>query len=458
MKDTITKESLKPSTERSNRSGRTTSGTEPTTSAGTATETGATQTRATQTRTTSQSMTTATDDPSEIPSASLLSRADEVLLPVYARPDVLFVWGQGSTLTSADGAEYLDFTSGIAVNAFGHGSGIVERAVASVSGLIHVSNLYHTAPAIELADELVSRSFADKVFFANSGAEAVEAAIKLARLHAGNKERREILSFEGAFHGRTFGALAATDKEQIKAPFRPLPEAFRRLPMGSIEVLEEIGPRTAGVLVEPIQGESGIRVAPAEWLQALRKRCTETGALLIFDEIQCGLGRTGTLWAHEASGVEPDLMTLAKPLAAGLPIGAVLATDRASKHVTPGCHGSTFGGGPVVCRAGVEVVRRASSPELLAEVRRKGMVLRDALRGTPGVTEVRGRGLMVGARCSVPAAAVVRAAFDQNFLLVPAGDDVVRFLPPLVVTDGEIEEAVRRFRKAIERAEQGAEQ
>ncbi|MEZ4649384.1 MAG: acetylornithine transaminase [Candidatus Eisenbacteria bacterium] len=390
--------------------------------------------------------------------ASLLARAGDVLLPVYGRPRVLFVGGEGSTLVSSQGVEYLDFTSGIAVNAFGHNSGIVERAVASVSGLIHTSNLYHTIPAIELADALVSRSFADKVFFANSGAEAVEGAIKLARLHAGSRERREILSFEGAFHGRTMGALAATDKERIKTPFRPLPEAFRCLPMGDVAALGEIGPRTAGVLVEPIQGESGVRVAPVEWLQELRQRCSETGTALIFDEIQCGLGRTGTLWAHDASGVEPDLMTLAKPLAAGLPIGAVLATDAISKSATPGCHGSTFGGGPVVCRAGLEVVHRASDPELLAEVRRKGLVLRDALRGTSGVEEVRGRGLMVGARCTAPATAVIEAAFEQHLLLVPAGDEVVRFLPSLIVTDDEIDEATRRFRIALARVARGTKQ
>ena len=386
---------------------------------------------------------------------TILELGDRALAPVYRRPPVLFTHGQGAFLRTDGGDEYLDFTSGIAVTAFGHGAGIVERAAASGDGLVHVSNLYHTQPALELAIALTRHSFADRVFFANSGTEAVEGAVKFARLHAGSPEKREIVYFSGSFHGRTLGALSATDRDDIKDPFRPLAGEFRRLRFADMGDLELLGSRTAAAIVEPIQGESGVRVAPKDWLLALRRRCNEVGALLVFDEIQCGLGRTGRLWAHEESDVHPDLMTLAKPLAAGLPIGAVLMTEHVAGSVQPGSHGSTFGGGPVVCRAALEVLERVRQPEMLEEVVQKGERIRTRLASMTGIEEVRGRGLLLGVRTPFPAPEVVAAAFEQRLLLVPAGKEIVRLLPPFVVRDAEIDEGLGRLARTLQSMEPG---
>jgi len=378
--------------------------------------------------------------------------ARPAIAPTYARPDVLFVRGEGCWLESDDGRRFLDMTSGIAVTALGHGAPEVVRALhTAADGLHHVSNLYHTAPAIELARELTARSFAHEVFFSNSGSEANEAAIKFARL-AGGEERRGIVFFEGAFHGRTLGSLTATDRPDYKEPFGPLPGGYARASWNDASGLETIDASTAAVLLEPIQGESGIRVPDLEWLVAVRERCDEVGALLVFDEVQCGLGRTGHLFAHQGFGVEPDVVTLAKPLAGGLPMGATLLSERVAEAVRPGCHGTTFGGGPVVASVALAVLRAVDRPELLCEVRRKGERLRERLAGAHACVEaVRGSGLMIGV--VVPEHARVHAAaFEEGLLVVPAGNSTLRFLPPLVATDEELDDAVERFTRACDRA------
>jgi len=380
-----------------------------------------------------------------------VEQGERVLAPTYKRPDVLFTKGRGSHLEDASGKRYLDMGGGIAVVALGHDSRLVRGAILdALEQPLHVSNLYHTHSPITLASELTSRSFADRVFFANSGAEAVEAAIKFARMRGG-PERREIVYFDGSFHGRTLGALAATDRPEYQAPFAPLPAGYRKLPFGDVQALERISASTAAVLVEPVQGEGGIRVAGDDWLRALRGRCDETGALLVCDEIQCGLGRTGTLWAHEPSGIRPDLMTLAKPLAAGLPVGVTLMTEEVASHLRPGCHGTTFGGGPLVTNVGIHVLRHVDRPEFLASVRERGDQLTARLRAIESdrIVGIRGRGLMVGVKLDVDPAAVARAAMLRGLLVIPAADRVIRFLPPLNTTEEEVDLAVELFSNVI---------
>jgi acetylornithine/N-succinyldiaminopimelate aminotransferase len=382
--------------------------------------------------------------------AELLRRGDEVLAPTYARFPHLFVRGSGCWLEDAEGERFLDLSSGIAVNALGHGAPeVAEELRAGADGLVHVSNLFHTAPGIELADELVRHSFAEQVFFSNSGAEANEGAIKFARLAAG-PERSTIVYFDGSFHGRTLGTLAATDRPDYRDPFRPVAGGFERAAWNDPKALDAIDDRVAAVIVEPVQGEAGIRVPSREWIEALRRRCSETGAFLIFDEVQCGLGRTGHLWGHEPFDVEPDLLTLAKPLAGGLPMGAVLLGGRVAKAVKPGVHATTFGGGPLVARVALRVFRTIADPDFLAEVRRKGKMLRDRLEAieSPRVREVRGLGLFLGVQVEDPAA-VRDAALAERLLLVPAGDDVLRFLPPLNAPDSDLDEAATRFERAL---------
>ena len=386
----------------------------------------------------------------------LLEVADRVLAPTYKRPRTLFTQGAGAALFDADGHEFLDMTSGIAVLALGHQSSTVADAVREAADHpVHVSNLYHSGPAVELAARLVELSFADSVFFANSGAEAVEAALKFARL-AGGHGRRRIVHFAGSFHGRTMGALAATDRPDYQDPFRPLPAGFVLAPWGADEALEHIDESTAAVVLEPIQGEQGVRVAEAGWVQRIAERCARAGAMLVFDEIQCGLGRTGRLWAHEDLGVTPDLLTVAKPLAGGLPIGAVLMTRAVADALSPGCHGTTFGGGPLVTRVALAVLDRVSEPAFLSRVRELGQHLGAGLEELTShvtVEEIRGRGLMRGVRVSAPVADVVEAAFERRLLLVPSADNVVRVLPPLTVSRDELDLAVRRLEAALTRVE-----
>ncbi len=384
------------------------------------------------------------------------------LLGVYAPTPHLFVQGEGSWLLDDQGRRFLDFTSGIAVTALGHGHPAVTQALKDSleSGLIHTSNLFRTAPAEALARKLAIHSGLDRVFFCNSGGEAVEASLKFARRSArrgGNApDRFGVVALRGAFHGRLFGSLAVTDRARYREPFEPLmPGAVFVDPMDP-EALEQLDPSTiAALIAEPIQGEGGVQPLPEAVLQRLREWTTRHGIALILDEIQCGLGRTGTLFAHEPSGVRPDILTLAKPLAGGLPMGAVLMTEEVAQAVRPGDHGTTFGGGPMVAAVALAVLEEIADPAFLAEVRRKGEILTGLLEGLGSrhperITEIRGRGLMRGLRLAEPVAPVIQAAQERGLLLVGAGPDVIRLLPPLTVTDDEISQAIRILEAAVE--------
>lgn len=371
----------------------------------------------------------------------------------YARPPFVLERGEGVTLYDTEGNAYLDFVAGIAVNSLGYGDPDVEAAMhqALSKGVLHVSNLYHTAPHAELAALLCEKSFADRVLFCNSGAEANEGAIKFARKVAyekGRTDKTEIVTFTNAFHGRTMGALAVTPKEKYQKPFAPLMPGAVLAEFNNVDSAKAaIGPRTAGVIVEPVQGEGGVNPATPEFLQAVRDLCDEHDAVLIFDEIQCGLGRTGTLWAHEQYGVTPDIMTLAKPLAAGLPMGAVLCTEAVASAIKPGDHGSTFAGGLLVAGVAQVVVNKVSQPDFLAHVQEVGSYLQERLAelNSPLIKEVRGRGLMVGVELTVPAVPLVKEGFKQGLLMVNAGDNVLRFVPPLVVEKQHVDMLIEKL-------------
>ncbi|MGI9180831.1 MAG: aspartate aminotransferase family protein [Longimicrobiaceae bacterium] len=392
--------------------------------------------------------------------SSSATEMTDALLGVYRPAAPLFVAGEASELIAEDGARYLDFTSGIAVNALGYGdpevAGAIQEALAS--GLVHSSNLFRTRPAAELAAWLAEHSFAERVFFCNSGAEATEGAFKFARRWArqtGREGKTEIVAFRGGFHGRTVGALAATDRPAYQEPFRPLMPGVRFCEIGdTTEVDELIRPdRTAAVIIEPIQVEGGVLPVPTQFLRTLRYLCDESEALLIFDEVQVGLGRTGTLWAHEPSGVTPDLMTLAKPLAGGLPMGAVLLSERVAAAIQPGDHATTFGGGPLVASAALAVCRRIGDPGFLAEVQKKGALLANrlcalALRREQ-VRAVRGVGMVWGVELSTPAAEVVARALEAGLLLCTAGPQVVRILPPLTATEEELIRGLEMLEAAL---------
>ncbi|HYW07296.1 MAG TPA: acetylornithine/succinylornithine family transaminase [Longimicrobium sp.] len=374
--------------------------------------------------------------------------AGGALLGVYRPAGPVFTGGEGSWLIAEDGSRFLDFTSGIAVNALGYGDATVADAIRAAldSGVIHTSNLFRTRPAGELAEWLTDNSFADRVFFCNSGAEANEGALKFARRWAGTQAegRTRVVSFRNSFHGRTMGALAATDRPAYQEPFRPLMPGVRFCEVGDIGEAERCirGGRVAAVIIEPIQAEGGVMPVPPAFLKALRLLCDEEGALLIFDEVQVGLGRTGTLWAHEAAGVTPDIMTLAKPLAGGLPMGAVLMTERVAAAIQPGDHGTTFGGGPLVASAALASCRRIGEPAFLAEVRRKAHELANRLGSLSlrheAVKAVRGAGMIWGVEVQGSAADVVARALDAGLLLCAAGPNVVRILPPLTASDDEL--------------------
>lgn len=386
--------------------------------------------------------------------------ATDALLGVYRPTGPVFTGGEGSYLVAEDGTRYLDFTSGIAVNALGYGDPEVAAAIRAAldAGLIHTSNLFRTRPAAELAEWLVEHSFADRVFFCNSGAEANEGAIKFARRWArenGGERKTEIVAFRGGFHGRTVGALSATDRPAYQEPFRPLMPGVRFCEVGDVAEVDRLlaSGRVAAVLIEPIQGEGGVLPVPAEFLRALRYLCDEAGALLVFDEVQVGLGRTGTLWAHEAAGVAPDLLTVAKPLAGGLPMGAVLLTERVAAAVKPGDHATTFGGGPLVASAALAACRRVGAPAFLAEVRRKSHFLTNLLGALAlrreEVKAVRGAGMIWGVELSKPAGEVVARALDAGLLLCTAGPNVVRVVPPLVASDDELERGIHLLEEAV---------
>jgi len=383
-----------------------------------------------------------------------ITEQSSALLGVYRQSGPTFVAGHGCWLTGDDGRDYLDFTSGIAVNSLGYGDQDVARAVQKAldSGLIHASNLFRTQPAAELAEWLAARSFADRVFFCNSGAEANEGAIKFARRFAraqGHEQRTQIVAFSGGFHGRTMGALAATDRPAYQEPFKPLMPGVRFCTVGDVKDVEEAlaGGRVAAAIIEPIQGAGGVMPVPAAFLKALRYLCDEAGALLVFDEVQTGLGRTGHLWAHEGAGVAPDLMTIAKPLAGGLPMGAVLMTERVASALQPGDHGTTFGGGPLVAAAALATCAKIASPGFLDAVKQKGHTLANRLGSVwmrhPEIRAVRGTGMIWGLELSAPTAGeVVARAMEAGLLICSAGPNVVRLLPPLVASDEELTRGV----------------
>ena len=379
---------------------------------------------------------------------SIITDESQYLMQTYRRADIVLARGDGVYLFDTDGRRYLDFMSGIAVAALGHADPDVTAAVAQQAAtLTHVSNLFYTIPQVGLARRLVTHSFADRVFFTNSGAEAIEGALKFARkwTRGRGQGKHEIVAFSGSFHGRTMGALSVTYKAAYREPFAPLVPGVCFAPFNDLAAAAAlISDATCAVVVEPVQGEGGIHAATPAFLRGLRALCNQHGALLIFDEIQCGLGRTGRLWAHEAAGVTPDIMTLAKPLANGLPIGAILLTEDVAAAVGPGEHGSTFAGGPVVCRAGEVVFDRVSDPAFLAAVAANGQYLREQLRAlaSPLVVEVRGAGLLVGVELKTAVAPILAAARQRGLLIINAGDTTLRIAPPLIVTRDHIDAAV----------------
>ncbi len=370
------------------------------------------------------------------------------LLGVYARVGPLFVAGEGSELIAEDGTRYLDFVAGIAVNALGYNSPVIRDAVlrALDAGLIHVSNLYRTEPGERLAAELTkSLGGGGQAFFCNSGAEANEGAFKFARKWS---KKTDIVAFSGSFHGRLFASLAATDRPDYRRPFEPLLTGVQIVPLGDVEAAQHAitADRTAAVIIEPVQGEGGVRPVPAEFLAFLRERSDACGCALIFDEVQCGLGRTGTLFASEQTGVTPDMYTLAKPLGGGLPMGAILVSDAIAAALAPGDHATTFGGGPFVATVSLDVVRTIAEPEFLAAVRAKGAWLGDRLRRLAAtsarVREARGRGLMWGLELNEVAAPIVAAARERQLLVLTAGPSVIRIVPPLTVSREDLERGV----------------
>ena len=385
------------------------------------------------------------------------------LLPTYARVDLAFERGEGAWLFTADGERYLDFTSGVAVNALGHAHPRLVSALEDQAKKVwHVSNLYRIPEAERLADRLCSLSFADTVFFQNSGAEAIECAIKMARHYqfsSDKPERFRIVTFEGAFHGRTLAAIAATGNKKYLQGFGPPVEGFDQVPFADLEATKKaIGPETAAIMIEPIMGEGGVRVVPHNFLRALRKLCDDNGLLLIFDEIQTGVGRTGDMFCYEHTGVTPDIMTLAKALGGGFPIGACLATAEASKGMTAGTHGSTFGGNQLAMAAGNASLDVIAGDGFLDRMRKNSLLLKQRLaelrdRHSSVIAEVRGEGMLIGLRMVPPASEMVDELRNEKMLAVAAGDNVVRLLPPLIIGENEIAEAFARIDRACVRLE-----
>ncbi len=379
---------------------------------------------------------------------SAVQSADAHLTPNYARYPVEFVRGEGARLWDAGGVEYLDFLAGISVSSAGHCHPAVVAAIREQAGrLLHVGNLYYTEPMATLARRLAECSLGGKVFFANSGTEAVEAALKCARKA---RQGGTIVSLHGAFHGRTYGALSATPQESKQAPFAPLVGGFLSVDPTVEAIAAAVDERTAALILEPIQGESGVHVLGDELLRFARARCDEVGATLIFDEIQTGLGRTGTAWAYEHADVTPDLLVSAKALAGGLPMGALITGERHADTFAPGDHGSTFAGGPVVCAAALAALDVLLDEALLARVRELGELARERLATLPHVVEIRGRGLMIAVDLDVDAPEIVRRALLEQHLIVNAtGPVTVRLLPPLVIGEAEVEDCVARLRAVL---------
>ena len=378
------------------------------------------------------------------------------VLPTYSRAPLTFVKGEGSWLVDDTGRRFLDMGAGIAVNALGHAHPRLVQAVTDqAQALWHVSNLYNIPQQQALADRLVELTFADTVFFTNSGTESCELAVKMARKYwseKGQPERIKIATFSGCFHGRSSAAIAASGAAKMVDGFGPLLPGFVHLPFGDHDALRAAmaDPELAGVMVEPVQGEGGIKPLPDACLKGLRDLCDETGVLMIADEVQCGVGRTGKLFAHEWSGVTPDIMMVAKGIGGGFPLGAVLATQAAAQGMGLGSHGSTYGGNPLGCAVGLAVLDTVAEPSFLDDVSRKSGLLRQKLEGLIAAHpdlfgEVRGLGLMLGLTCKRPVGDVVAAGYDAGLILVPAAEDTARLLPPLTISEDEIAEAVKRL-------------
>ncbi|MEM9292598.1 MAG: aspartate aminotransferase family protein [Acidobacteriota bacterium] len=378
------------------------------------------------------------------------------LLPTYNRASLAFERGEGSWLVERDGRRFLDLAAGIAVTSLGHAHpALVDVVTAQAARLWHVSNLYTVPEQEALGAKLVEQTFADTVFFTNSGTEAMELAVKMARKYRtarGEPDRMKIAAFEGSFHGRSSAAIAAAGSAKMTEGFGPLLPGFVHLPFDDQEALTAAlaDPELGAVIIEPVQGEGGIRPVPDLVLRALRAACDAAGVLLILDEVQCGMGRTGKLFAHEWAGVTPDIMMVAKGIGGGFPLGAVLATEEAACGMTAGTHGSTYGGNPLGCAIGQKVLEIVSEPAFLEDVRRKAGLLRQGLEGLVGghpdvFEDVRGAGLMLGLKCKVPAASVVQSGYAEEVLTVPAADNVVRILPALTIGDAEIAEALARL-------------
>jgi acetylornithine/N-succinyldiaminopimelate aminotransferase len=388
----------------------------------------------------------------------MTNSATSHLLPVFARVDLAFTRGEGCYLTATNGERYLDFTSGVAVNALGHAHPYLVAALQEqATKLWHMSNLFKSPDGERLAARLCEQSFADFVFFCNSGAEAMEGVIKLVRHYhfsRGQPSRYRIITFEGAFHGRTLATLAATGSAKYLEGFGPPMDGFDQVAHGDLDAVKKaIGPDTAGILIEPVQGEGGVRSAPQPFYKALRQLCDEHGLLLAFDEVQTGMGRTGDLFAYKRLGVTPDVMSLAKALGGGFPIGAVLASADAAAGMAPGSHGSTFGGNPLAVAAANAVLDVMLKPGFFDHVQKMSLLLKQKLasvvdRYPTVLSEVRGEGLLVGVKAVVPSGDLVTALREQKLLTVGAGDNVVRFLAPLIVTETEIDQSISSLERA----------
>lgn len=394
------------------------------------------------------------------PSPTGKSAGSNPVMPTYARQDIVFERGEGVWLFTEKGDRYLDFTSGIAVNALGHAHPRLVEAITEQAGkLWHTSNLYRVAGQERLAKRLCAATFADTVFFCNSGTEAVEGAIKVARryhFNAGASERNRIITFEGAFHGRTLAALSAAGSSKHLEGFAPEMPGFDHVPYGDLDALEAaISPETAAIMIEPIQGEGGVRELSAKDLRRIRKLCDAHEILLVLDEVQSGMGRTGHLFAHQGAAIKPDIMAVAKGLGGGFPVGAVLATQKAAFGMTAGTHGSTFGGNPLAMAAANAVLDIVDDPQFLDRVKMSGLRLRQSLaelqdRFPALIKEVRGQGLLMGLKLNLPPAEAVEAARAQNLLIAGASDDVIRILPPLIVSEDELSDGVSRLSKGLE--------
>ncbi|MBN1993085.1 MAG: aspartate aminotransferase family protein [Anaerolineae bacterium] len=389
----------------------------------------------------------------------IIDLEQKYIVQTYSRPDLVFERGDGVWLYDTEGRQYLDAGSGIAVNALGYNNNLIVEAIRqNAAGLLHVSNLYHTAPHALLARDLCEASFADRVFFCNSGTEANEAALKFARKvarAAGDSTKTNIVAFSGSFHGRTMGVLACTATEKYRQPFEPLIGNVTFAQFNNLNSARQaITNQTCAVIVEPIQGEGGVTPATPEFLAGLRSICNDVEALLIFDEVQCGLGRTGTLWGYQGYGIVPDMMTLAKSLAGGLPMGATLVSQKVAGVMQPGDHASTFGGGPLMATVARAVFKQLNQPEFLADVQAKSNYLaaklNEVVKQSPLLNGVRGKGLMWGLLSTIPAAEIVAEARNHQLIILMAGEKIVRLLPPLIITRQEIDMLVERLSATLE--------